>query len=609
MAEAAEAQRRLAAILAADVAGYSRLMGRDEEGTLSRLKALRRELIDPTIAEHRGRIVKTAGDGMLVEFHSVLGAMRCAVAVQEAMAARAAAVAADSRIQFRVGINLGDVILDEGDIFGDGVNIAARLEGLAEPGGICISAVVHDQVQGRLDCGFDDLGEQQLKNIARPVRVYRVALTHPRPSASGTLSRTAGEGAEPAGLARGEAGEGLALPDKPSIAVLPFQNMSGDPEQEYFADGIAEDVITLLSKSRGLFVIARNSSFTYKGRAVDIKQVARELGVRYVLEGSVRKAAGRVRVTAQLIEAAAGGHLWAERYDRDLTDIFAVQDDITASVTTAILPAVEQRERERAVRQPPDSLNAWECYHRGLWHYAQKAPAETATAASLFERAIRLDPGFATAQAALSLALATQAVRFRPFAERQALTLRAAEHAQKSVALDPSDSFGHCSLALALMLLGQHEEAMAEADLAVKLDPNSARAYGYQGMTRAFGGRPQEAIAPTLTALRLSPFDPFKANWLHHLGRAYYQIGDYPAAIAAARQVCQSYPDYQAAYLTLIAALGQAGQAGEAQRVAADAATRFGEDFRRRLGRRPPDVRVADHEHFVAGCRKAGILP
>src|SRR5271167_3101208 len=335
---AQHANRRLAAIVSADVAGYSRLMGADEEGTLGRLKTLRAELIDPKIAEHGGRIVKTTGDGLLLEFSSVVGAVRCVVEVQTAMALRNANLPQDRRIEFRIGVNLGDMLIDGDDIFGDGVNVAARLQESAKPGGICVSSRVHDDVRDRLDLGFDDGGEQSLKNIARPVRIWQW------------------NAAAPSSAAMDPAGPALPLPEKPSIAVLPFANMSGDPEQEYFADGIAEDVIILLSKSRALFVIARNSSFTYKGRAVDVKQVGRELGVRYVLEGSVRKAGNRVRVTGQLIEAAIGGHLWAERYDRDLTDIFAVQDEITASVSAAILPTMERSERERAARKPPDSL-------------------------------------------------------------------------------------------------------------------------------------------------------------------------------------------------------------------------------------------------------------
>jgi len=362
--------RRLAAILAADVAGYSRLMGADEEGTLERLKALRRELLDPKIAEHHGRIVKTTGDGMLVEFASVVDAVRCAVAVQQAVPVRNTDVAADSRIELRIGINLGDVIVEGDDLYGDGVNIAARIEALADAGGVFVSNTVHDQVRDRLPFAFEDLGEQQVKNITRPVRVYRVrsTLTHPVANAPGSpLSRTAGEGAE---RQRREAGEGsspaLALPDKPSIAVLPFANMSGDPEQEYFADGMVEEIITALSRIRWLFVIARNSSFTYKGQAVDVKQVGRELGVRYVLEGSVRKAGQRVRITAQLIDATGGAHLWADRFDGSLEDVFDLQDKVASSVAGVIEPALQVAENARSAMRPASDLTAYDLYLRAI---------------------------------------------------------------------------------------------------------------------------------------------------------------------------------------------------------------------------------------------------
>ena len=331
--------RRLAAILAADVAGYSRLIGADEGGTLERLKALRRELLDPKIAEHRGRLVKTTGDGLLIEFASVVDALRCAAEVQAGMAERNAPVSIDKRIEFRIGIHQGDIVAEDGDIFGDGVNIAARLESLARPGGICVSGRVQEDAVGKLDLAFEDMGAQALRNIARPVKAFRVA--------TGPLSTVA------------QGGLALALPDKPSIAVLPFANMSSDPEQEFFADGIADDVITALSHYPSLFVIARNSSFTYKGRAVDVKQVGRELGVRYVLEGSLRKAGSRIRVTAQLVEAETGKHTWAGRYDRDLADIFVVQDEITEAVTTAVAPAIADAELRRALRKSPGSLDAW----------------------------------------------------------------------------------------------------------------------------------------------------------------------------------------------------------------------------------------------------------
>src|ERR1700674_1231467 len=333
-------ERRLAAILAADVAGYGRLMGADEEGTLAQLKAHRRALVDPKIKEHRGKTIKTTGDGMLVEFARVVDAVRCAVEVQRGMAERNAGVPQNKRIEFRVGINLGDIIIDDKDIFGDGVNIAARLEALAEPGGICVSRVVRDQVRDKLDFAFEDRGEQQVKNIARPVRVFDVRAA---------VEITTLMPAPPAGVP-------LALPDKPSIAVLPFANMSGDPEQEYFADGMVEEITTAIARLPWLFVIARNSAFTYKGKVVDVKQVARELGVRYVLEGSVRKGGNRVRITGQLIDAATGNHIWADRFDGALDDVFELQDQVAASVAGAIEPRLRQSEIERANRQPTESL-------------------------------------------------------------------------------------------------------------------------------------------------------------------------------------------------------------------------------------------------------------
>ena len=383
-------ERRLAAIMAVDVVGYSRLMGIDEEGTLAGLKAIRRELCDPKIAEHRGRIVKTIGDGLLVEFASVVDAVRCAVEVQQGMAGRNADIPDDKRIVFRFGIHQGDIIIDDGDIFGDGVNLAARLEGLAKPGGICVSRVVRDEIRDKLDFAFDDMGEQHLKNIARPMRVFAVNIGTwaSRPPAAGTGAIE--PMSEPAPL---------ALPDKPSIAVLPFQNMSGDPEQEYFADGMVEEIITALSRIGWLFVIARNSSFTYKGKAVDIKQVGRELGVRYALEGSVRKAANRARITAQLIDAMNGMHLWANRFDGSLEDIFDLQDQVAASVVGTIAPRLEQAEIVRAKRKPTESLGAYDYYLRGIaaLHALFAGSRELVEEAlRLFYRAIELDREFAT---------------------------------------------------------------------------------------------------------------------------------------------------------------------------------------------------------------------
>src|SRR5467141_1862632 len=369
--------RRLTAILAADVAGYSRLMGADEEGTHERLKAHLGQLVDPKIKEHRGRTVKNTGDGLLAEFASVVDAVRCAVEVQRGMIDREPEMPDERRIRFRIGINLGDVIAESDDIFGDGVNVAARLEALAEPGGICISRTVRDHIRDKLAYRFDDMGEQQVKNIARPVRVYRVSDIRGGPQ-----------------IPSAPALPTLPLPDKPSVAVLPFTNMSAEPEQEFFADGIAEDVITALSRYPSLFVIARNSCFTYKGRAVDLKQVGRELGVRYVLEGSLRRAGNRIRVIAQLVEAETGKHVWADRYDREVADIFALQDEIAEAVTIAVAPAVAGAEQQRALRKPPESLDAWAAYQRGLWHLMKFTADDNSAALRFFQQAIDIDPTF-----------------------------------------------------------------------------------------------------------------------------------------------------------------------------------------------------------------------
>jgi adenylate cyclase len=585
--ERARVERRLAAILAADVAGYSRLIEVDEEGTLARFNAIRADLVDRKISEHRGRIVKTTGDGLLVEFSSVIDALRCATEVQGGMTKRNAAVPADLRIEWRIGINVGDIVVEAGDIFGDGVNIAVRLEGLAKPGGICVSARVQEDAAGKLDIPFVDMGEQQLRNIARPIRVYRVG--------TGAASRPSLP---------------LPLPDKPSIVVMAFTNMSGDPEQEFFADGIAEDIITALSKSRSLFVIARNSSFSYKGRAVDVKDIGRELGVRYVLEGSVRKGGKRVRVTAQLVDAVTGGHLWAERYDRELADIFAVQDEITTKVSAAIQPALERSERERAARKAPESLDAWESYHRGMWHFANVEAAENEKARGFFRRAIELDPRFAPAEAALALTYLNEITLFR--SDLRATNIpRALDHAGRAIKIDATDATAHAALGRALWMSGRHAESLAEADLAVSLDPNSAAAYGARGGVRLWGGRPREAIEPLQTAMRLSPLDPLMPLWLHFMARAHYWAGDYAASIATARQLLHSVPNFRQAYNTLIAALGQTGQVDEAQFVMAEALERFGEGFRRYMSlplSELRELRPEDREHLIDGFRKAGLV-
>jgi TolB-like protein/class 3 adenylate cyclase len=393
-------ERRLAAILAADVAGYSRLIEADEEATLGRLKALRAKLIDPKIAGHRGRIVKTTGDGLLVEFASVVDALRCAAEAQAAMAESNAPLPADRRIEFRIGINVGDIVVEDGDIFGDGVNVAARLEGLAEPGGICVSARVQEDAAGRLDLAFEDIGEQSLKNIVRPVRVYRVRPEGPLPSPA----PRAGQGSAPGARVGAAELPALPLPDKPSIAVLPFQNMSGDPEQEYFADGMVEEIITALSRIRWLFVIARNSTFTYKGQAIDVKQVSHDLGVRYVLEGSVRKAGRRVRITAQLIDALSGTHLWADRFDGSLEDVFELQDQVAISVAGVIEPTLQAAEIRRSAERPTKDLTAYDFYLRALPHASFFFARDRNTQAlDLLGQAIARDSGYGPALAVAAL--------------------------------------------------------------------------------------------------------------------------------------------------------------------------------------------------------------
>jgi len=377
--------RRLAAILAADVAGYSRLIGSDEAGTLGRLRTIRAQVIDPAVATHHGRLVKTTGDGLLVEFSSVVDALRSASEIQAVMAHRNAPVPQDQRIEFRMGLNVGDVVVEDGDIFGDGVNVAARLEGLAEPGGICVSARVQEDAAGKIDLSFEDIGDQALKNIARPVRAYRVR----EPAAVNPPSARA----QPI----------LPLPDKPSIAVLPFANMSGDPEQEYFADGMVEEIITALSRIRWLFVIARNSTFTYKGRAVDVKQVGRELGVRYVLEGSVRKASGRVRITGQLIDSATGAHIWAERFDGSLENIFDLQDQVATSVAGVIEPALQAAETTRAANRPTPDLTAYDLYLRALAAFFPITRDHVFEALELLNQAIAIDRHYGPALLPLTL--------------------------------------------------------------------------------------------------------------------------------------------------------------------------------------------------------------
>ena len=494
--------RRLTAILAADVAGYSRLMGADEEGTHERLKAHLGELINPKIAEHRGRVVKNTGDGFLAEFASVVDAVRCAVEVQCGMADREREVPEDRGIRFRIGVNLGDVIAEEGDIFGDGVNVAARLEALADPGGVFVSNTVHDHVRDRLPFVFEDLGEQQVKNIARPVRVYRV---------------------HDVGAARSPSAPApplLPLPDKPSIAVLPFANMSGDPEQEYFADGMVEEITTALSHIRWLFVIARNSSFTYKGQAVNVKQVGRELGVRYVLEGSVRKVGGRVRITAQLIDALTGTHLWADRFDGSLEDIFELQDKVAVNVAGVIEPTLQAAEMRRSAARPPTDLTAYDLYLRALAIFFPITKERIFAALALLEQAIAIDRHYAPA---LSWAAICHMRRVRDLPEEPETNRRKAiDLARQALEVGENDPDILANAAFVLAQFGEDIGAMiALVDRALALNPSYARGWFMSGILRTFAGEHDLAIEHVETALRLSPRERMGTP-LEVIGMAYF---------------------------------------------------------------------------------------
>jgi adenylate cyclase len=578
-------ERRLTAILAADVAEYSRLMRGDEDGTLSTLTTCR-AIVDGLIAEHRGRIANTAGDSVLAEFPSVTESLYCALAVQQAMAKHNEGFPGDRRMMFRIGIHLGDIMIKDGDLFGGAVNIAARLQALAEPGGICVSAAVREHVGPRLATIFNDAGAQRVKNIAEPVHVYRVA-------ASGT--------AQPS-----EQSATLPSIDKPSVAVLPFANMSADPEQEFFADGIAEDIITALSHYPSLFVIARNSCFTYKGRAVDVKQVGHELGVRYVLEGGLRKAGNRIRVTAQLIEAETGNHIWAERYDRDLADIFAVQDEIATAVTTAIAPAVADAEQRRAMRKPPESLNAWAAYQRGLWHLGKNVAEDNALAQKFFQQATDLDPNFGGGYRGLAYAQFQAAAggfqtRSLPEAQSSAEAL-----ARRAVALDGTDAEARTFLGEVLLYRGDREGALAEAERALAMTPNLASAHGWRGAALIFSGRPKEGLTSLESSIRLDPRDPLLALRLNYVALGHYLLREYEPAIEAAKRGIRSNPDFPSTYRWLAAALGQIGRTAEAKEALKKAIAVAPASFDAFVRRRVPWHRPEDYAHMLEGLRKAG---
>jgi adenylate cyclase len=495
-------------------------------------------------------------------------------------------VPTERRIDLRIGINVGDIVVDDSDIFGDGVNIVARLEGLAEPGGICVSERVQEDAAGKLDLAFEDMGERELKNIARLVRVFRV---RPGP---------------PAHDGRYTPQPSHTLPDKPSVAVLPFTNMSGDPEQEFFADGITEDIINALSLYPSLFVIARNSCFTYKGRAVDVKQVGRELGVRYVLEGSLRKSGSRIRVTAQLVESETGKHVWGEHYDRELADIFALQDEITEAVTIAIAPAIADAEQHRALRRPPESLDAWNAYQRGLWHVSKRTAEDNALAEKFFQQAVDLDPNFAGGYGGLAI-VEDQALEFR----RRGLfdTLSSSESlARRAVALGGGDAEARSLLSAALWRRGDYEGALAEAQRALATTPNLAAAHHMLAATLIFSGRPREGITALERAIRLDPREPRSEYRLNEMALALYFCRDYSTAIDAAKQAVRSYPDFAHPYRWLAAALGQLGRIDEAKEALEKAIALAPAAFDMYVRGRVPWMRVEDYAHMLEGLRKAG---
>ena len=587
--------RKLAAILAADVVGYSRLMGADEAGTLNALKRHRETVFDPAVAAHHGRIVKLIGDGTIVEFPSVVDAVNCALSIQRSAALPPDQNGAPSIIVLRIGINLGDVIIEADDIYGDGVNIAARLEPLAEPGGICISSIVNESIGNRVEVHFQDGGEIGVKNIERPIRVFR---WHPGMSAQPDLAAAAT--LQPAAHPEPKAATA-------SIAILPFTNMSGDPEQEYFSDGISEDIITDLSKIAGLTVIARNSSFTYKGRAVDVRTIGRELGVASVLEGSIRRAGQRVRITAQLIDASNGGHLWADRYDRDLTDIFEVQDDVTHRIVGALKVTLSPTEKAQRSETKASDLEAYELSLRAREVLLGPTKNREAfdRARKLFLQALELDPNFAKAYAGLGFAYMFD-YQNRWSDNPDASLVLAKEYAERAIEKDPKEALAHAVAAVAATFRRDIDRAQSEIDIALSLNPNMAMAYNIQGGIRIYLGRPEEAIPLIERAMRLDP--AANQQFLHFLGMANLLAGKYETAAAALRERIRLVPNTDFSRSLLASALGYLGQIEEARRVwqeLKEINPKY--SFQEHLGRLP-FRNEEEAQRITEGLKKAGVL-
>jgi adenylate cyclase len=580
MAEA-QLERRLSAILAADIAGYSALMGADEARTVRDLKD-HQAVVLPMIGAFAGRIIDTAGDGILAEFPSVVNAVKCALAFQSTMAERNAAIEPERRMQFRVGINIGDIVYDQARIYGDGINVAARLEGIAEAGGICISSKVYEEINGRIDLACDDIGEQRLKNIARPVRAYHVRLE---------------------GIAAAS-NPSPALPAKPSIAVLPFLNMSGDPEQEYFADGMTEDLITDLSKVSGLFVIARNSSFTYRGKAVDVKRVGRELGVRHVLEGSVRKAGSRVRITAQLIDAGSGGHVWAERFDRDLTDIFSTQDEVVEKIVGALAVTLTRGEEQRLRRRGTSNVEAYEVWLRARELATRGTRESVVQSRPLYRRAIELDPAFAAPHAGLALAgIADYASDWAPD-PAQALD-EAERWARRAVELDGQDPVSHLALGSVLLWRRDHAGALAEFRRMIDLDPNFAQGHTATGLALMYASRAADALEPIATAMRLDPH--YMPIVLHFLAQANFSLAQYETAARLLAERIARNPGTDSSRMLLASCYGHLGRVEDA-RSAWTELLKVNPDFSlMQRARVLPYKNPGDFQRIANGLAKAGL--